>query len=127
MFAGVLLVFWWLGVFQQAPRKALPSTADEVHEYNSDRLFPPDYCYYLKAKITQEEFNAYRKRLRFAPLPQDLREEFDWSPFGDKVEEWWDPTPSLKGAFYNPTATGSQRALMKYENGFVYYKETAGL
>lgn len=114
-------------LFQAAPRRALPSSATDIHEYGwQNYWFVPDYCYFLKAKITQEEFEAYKTKLKFVPLPEDAKEEVNWCSWEHFVDEWWEPLSTSDGAFYDPTFTGSDHAVMKYENGYLYYMETVG-
>ena len=109
---------------QDPPRRALPSTATDVHEHNWD-TYVRDYCYILKAKITPEEFEVYRKKLKLVPIPENKKEEVDWQAW-DNFGDWWDPSATVEGTFYNPTMTGSQHAFTKHENGYVYYLEYAG-
>ena len=114
-------------LLQNPPRKALPSSATDIHEYNWDHYFPPDYFYCLKARITHGEFEAYRTKLKFVPTSKGIKETVYWTAWNEMVKKsWWDPLPDANGTFYDPTTTGSQRAFMKHENGYLYYMEMAG-
>ena len=117
---------------QNAPRKALPSTATDIHEYNWNAriaLFPGDSVYFFKAKITPEEFEVYRIKLKFVPIPETMKEEALWMNYNIAKEgdiEWWDPLPTTEATFHDPTTTGSQRHVIKYEKGYVYYWDSVG-
>ena len=111
------------------PRDALPSTATDVHEYDWSDLFPGDSVYFLKAKITPQEFEAYRDELKLVPIPETMKEEILWGGYSSANKgniEWWDPLPTMEGTFYDPATTGSHRIIMKYENGYVYYWDSVG-
>lgn len=114
-------------LFQPVAKRALPPSATDIHEYSwQNYWFVPDYCYFLKAKITQEEFEAYKTKLKFVPIPEDAKEEVNWCSWEHFVDEWWDPLPTSNGAFYHPESTDSKLGIMKYENGYLYYMETVG-
>ena len=112
-------------ILQNPPRRALPSTATDIHEHNWD-TYVRDYCYLLKAKITAEEFETYRTKLELVQITENKKEEIHWDAWDTIGGQWWDPSSSTEGTFYNPTMTGSQHAVVKYENGYVYYLEYAG-
>ena len=40
--------------------------------------------------------------------------------------DWWNPSNDLSSTFVDPTTRGSHRILVKYENGLLYYQESAG-
>ncbi len=112
--------------FEQPPRKALPSTATDIHESDWNNYFPPDYCYLLKAQIRPQEFETYRIKLKFVPIPETMKEELYWPGWDNFGGQWWNPSANEQETFHDPTMSGSQHAFMKYENGYVYYLEYAG-
>jgi len=114
-------------LYQPRAKRALPSSATDIRECKPSIFWVhPDFWYLLKAKITPEEFEAYRTKLKFVPIPEEAKKEIHWTGWDDLVDEWWDPSPTSDGAFYDPSTQGSHRATMKYEKGYLYYMETAG-
>ncbi len=114
-------------LYQPRARRALPSSATDIRECKPSIFWVhPDFWYLLKAKITPEELEAYRTKLKFVPIPEEAKKEIHWTGWDDLVDEWWDPLPTSDGAFYDPSTQGSHRATMKYENGYLYYMETVG-
>lgn len=115
-------------LLQPRARRALPSSATDIHVCKPSIFWVhPDFWYLLKAKITLEEFETYRKHLKFVPITEDAKKEIHWTGWDALVDEWWDPLTTSDGAFYDPSTQGSHRATMKYENGYLYYMETAGI
>ncbi len=111
---------------EENARMMLPVSATEVHEHTWNIIFPPDFCYFLKAKIDKDEFEAFKKKLKFIPAPEDKRKWLGYK-FSDIKKKWWDPCDTSEGTFYDPNPSNSQKAYMKYENGYVYYVESAGM
>lgn len=109
---------------KEYPRKMLPSSATNIHEYNWQSSFPPDYCYFLKAKISEKEFIEYRNKMGFLKYRDAI--EIDWSGFND-IGNWWNPSKTCDSVYYDPTKKGSGKAYIKYENGSLYYKESSGI
>jgi len=115
-------------LFQPRAIRTLPSSATDIHVCKPSIFWVhPNFWYLLKAKITHEEFEIYRKRLKFIPITEDEKKEIHWTGWDDFVDEWWDPLPTSDGSFYDPSTQGSHRATMKYENGYLYYMETSGI
>jgi hypothetical protein len=111
----------------ESPRKALPPDVKIIGEYNWDNGFPPDYCYYMKAEMSYDAFLSYKDKMNFVILPKEKYQIFDFGGFEKHTDPWWAPSNDPNQAYYNPTMKGSQKAFMKYENGFLYYRESAGL
>ena len=110
---------------KEHPYKLLPSTAKQIHEYNWQSSFPPDYCYFLKAEIPESDFLVYKNRMGFVEYKDDIT-KVDWSGF-EGVGVWWNPSDNNDIIYYDPTMKGSGKAYMKYENGSLFYKESAGI
>jgi hypothetical protein len=79
----------------EAPREIslshnLPNSATDVHE-KTDYIQPPpdeEYRYYLKAKITKEEFLEFTEDLELewgSPITRSL------IPYRNPMIHWWDP------------------------------------
>jgi len=112
------------------PVAALPSSATEVNEFQSNYSgATTDYFWLVKAKITEDEFQEYVATLGLVPyegvnglgrLPQN-----PWQGHS-RCGNWWDPTESMSNTYYDGTMTGSGCALSKHENGYAYYRESVG-
>lgn len=68
----------------------LPNSASDVHEKTDYLRLPPDeeYRYYLKAKITKEEFLEFTEDLELewaSPINRSL------IPYRNPSIPWWDP------------------------------------
>src|SRR6266540_5048671 len=97
-------------------RDKLPNDAEETQEHIVD-LFP-DWDYYLKAKITKEEFDKFVKDLELTHNP--IRGE---ATIPIKGPDWWNP--KLKGLTYSRIYKDKQDitwgyASAVYEDGYVY-------
>jgi hypothetical protein len=117
---GYILKSW----FGESPREALPPGAKIRGDWNN--WFPADYCYYLKAEMSHDSFLSYKDKMGFILLPKDKYDMFDFSGLYNHTDPWWIPKNDPNQVYYNPAMNGSQKAFMKYENGFLFYKETAG-
>ncbi len=113
------------------PRAALPGTATEVNIFRSDYAgVTMDYFWLVKAKVTEDEFREYVATLGLVPYDgvQHLGEwpRYHWGGHGDCKGAWWDPTESMANTYHDSTMSGSACVLAKYENGYVYCKESMG-
>lgn len=111
-----------------SPKGYLPGTAQDIHEYQSPIVgITSDYWYLLKAKVTEEEFLRFAKRMKLVPVDdQDPRRAmYRWTGYGN--EEWWFALETLQGTFHDPRAKNSAIALAKYESGHLYYMQSHGL
>ena len=122
-----LFIIYKSFLFQEKARRLLPKSSKDVREFNwSNPGFLPDYWYALKAKMTSDEFETYRKKMGFISVPKDKWEDSNnWSGMSG-IESWWDPNGDSEVLYYNPNLSGSTKAIMKFENGYLYYKETFG-
>jgi hypothetical protein len=111
--------------YLQSPiKKALPENAVIVHEYEWSTMVPSDYCHYLMVNINYNDYLKFKDRLGFVKLPEDKYNILDLSGF-DNNTPWWIPL-DVNEIYYDPSMTGSQKAFMLYENGLMFYKESAG-
>ena len=62
-----IIGFFWIRPDQTRARRALPFSAEDVHEWHLENGFLPDYSYQLKAKITADQFSRYVDRLGLTP------------------------------------------------------------
>jgi hypothetical protein len=105
-------------------RSSLPETATDIEEQAWSDGFLPDYDYYLRARITESEFEKFVKDLELTPH-SDTRiysesSLLSWSGalIGDK--EWWNPTEYLEGTYVKEG--GTNWTFAKYEDGFLYFR-----
>lgn len=76
--------------------------------------------------MSYDSFLLYKDKMGFISLSKEKNDMFDFSGFSTHTDPWWTPTNDSNQVYYNPAMNGSQKAFMKYENGFLFYKETAG-
>jgi hypothetical protein len=100
-------------------RRALPASATEIRDEALDVF--PDSAYFLKARMPQEDFEAYCMAIRLSPhypgrVYTDQDHWLSWSSV-HKLE-WWDPSDNLDGTYV--LQEGREWTMAKYENGKVY-------
>lgn len=106
-------------------KTALPETAVEVKEWYWQEGFLPDYEYYLKAKMSKQDFLKYIDTLKLVPYSDTLKFEDDilWSGlsglFRDNVKDWW-LTDENKDSSY-VWNKGQEWNTAKYVNGCLYF------
>ncbi len=123
----VVAVAWasWGRMTQWGFRRALPSNAEDVHEWIREDGFLPDYSYKLKAKISDEDFHRYIDRLKLTPnaagrqYSQDAEAWLRWQP-DPAAPEWWNPSESLAETFVRHS--GDNWTYAKRERGYLYLK-----
>ena len=105
-------------------RTHLPASATEIKESSWADGFLPDYDYYLRAKITEQEFDTFVGDLGLTPHTSDriYSEESALSWSGHLLEDgsWWSPSSDLSGTFVEEG--GTQWTYAKYENGYLYFR-----
>ncbi len=123
-------------------RTALPWSASEIHDYGESWAIPADHTYFLRARVTRQEFDAYVAKLGlklYKPEqpsqtenptgsgsfdPNKMLETPDWGDRGAQpkgwLDPWWDPSPDLSETYYQPYRTGCTFA--KYERGYLYLR-----
>lgn len=116
-----------------APSATLPTTAPTktltqiLREWGTqcDHLLVdqfPDYSFFMRAKITAEQWCQLQEMLRADGWTRVEEEEVSdmWTWFElEERPEWWCPTKRVLGS-YTFSEKGRQGAL-KYEDGFVFY------
>jgi len=113
--AGAIVGYGWYVLTTRHAVRALPRSASEVQEYYVDSGFPLyDYEYKMKARMPEEAFPGYVKRMGFRRLKGRYG---DLWYSGDPP--WWDPSPSMSNTY--GSVGGDDGNIVKWENGFVYY------
>ncbi|MEM8954254.1 MAG: hypothetical protein AAGD22_08900 [Verrucomicrobiota bacterium] len=133
--AGSVAVGWWLigglsldsgfSDVELSWRSQLPEGATEVQEWSWADGFLPDYSYVLKAKVSEDEFFEFNRRLGILLKASDrssLGKEnwlsWDAPPFCD--EDWWNPTEKLDATYVRESA--DTWTYSKYEKGYLFFK-----
>jgi hypothetical protein len=103
-------------------RRALPPTAQDVHEWSWEEggLTGQDYAYCLKAKITRSEFDAYVKKFNLTSyIPNQQYSNGFYPSWRCKDEiDWWTPSDDTSSTYVYDG--GSVWTYAKYENGYVF-------
>lgn len=101
-------------------RRVLPRDAQDVHEFAQEFGLLPDYTYQLKAKISEEQFRRYVKRLGLTPhFPgRQFTDDPAWLSWERGDPDWWDPSGSLDGTYVEQI--GDTWTLAKRERGYLY-------
>ncbi len=108
-------------------RKALPFTAQDVHDWSweEEGETGQDYCYMVKAKIKPEEFRQYINRFELTPHTPTRQYSggFDpgWSGSGCVMApklDWWTPSDDTSGTYVHDY--GSAWLYAKYEGGYIF-------
>jgi hypothetical protein len=117
----------WREMNVRPMRRALPSTATDIHEFDRSDGFLPDYSYYLKARISSDEFQTYVERRHLKPFSEDGQYDesphpwVNWRSQGQLGEgSWWNPSVSLDGTYV--ANSGDEWILAKYEHGYIYVR-----
>jgi hypothetical protein len=107
-------------------RRALPPSAEDVHEWSREDGFLPDYSYKLKAKISEDQFHLYIDRFQLTPhapdrqYSQDAKIYLQWRAETNPEIAWWNPTESLAETFVRQV--GDNWTFAKRERGYLYLK-----
>jgi len=103
--------------------KALPDTAEDVHVWHQNDGFLPDYTYYLKARISRQEFFNYIDSLEMN-LHTDTSNYTDdtlWiqtsGAFNDTIKSWWNDTRTDSMYVWQ---NGHEWNTARYIDGYLY-------
>jgi len=124
----VLVVVWLVMrfVFPSGIVMSLPSEASGVHEQKSRSGL--DVVHILKARMSLEGFEKWHLKEGFVPAPPNLKKRVVWQ--ADWAESWWGPSPDTESTYYypgfknwsDPNFKSNDYCVVKYENGYMYYK-----
>jgi hypothetical protein len=102
----------------------LPATATEINEVSWADGFIPDYNYWLRARVTREEFDQFVRDLELTPHTNDRQySENSWLSWSDHLlgdTDWWHPTQNLEETYVREG--GTKWSFAKYENGYLYFR-----
>ncbi len=106
-------------------RSKLPWSASEIYEWSREDGFLPDYSYFLKAKITQEEYLKYIEELNLKKHTETSKYPdgtlgLNWSAMSGVDRNIWNPSISLSETYV--WQNGHEWVLAKHENGYLYLK-----
>lgn len=110
---------------QYGYQKCLPTTASDIKVFVWKEDLLPDYEYYLKAKISKQDFLRYIDTFNLVLYSDTLKFEDDaiWNGlsgvFRDSVKTWWLVDESKDSSYiWNK---GQEWNVAKYENGYLYF------
>ncbi|MES2464200.1 MAG: hypothetical protein V4671_26860 [Armatimonadota bacterium] len=105
-------------------RRALPTSATDIHEYDDTNYFLGEMSQCLKAKMPESEMPGFAARMgltaRYSTTTYG-KLRFHWH--GAEGASWWDPPDTLDGGYLTYKGT-SNYSIAKYENGYVYFTAT---
>ncbi len=97
------LVAGYFVFFVSPLRRALPSSASDVHEYSWTQPGPlsQDFSYLLKARLAKDELAPYAERAGLVPYERGLEIHHGIDGAWDTAwgQPWWDPPPELDGSY----------------------------
>jgi hypothetical protein len=116
------LVWGWQSANEWGFRKKLPRSAKNIHEWSHEDGFLPDYVYFLRAEMSEEQFRLYATSLKLEPY--DSQKAYrgpvttpPWTTAGPA--DWWNPSGALAGAYVAQIGTDNW-TIAKYENKCLY-------
>jgi hypothetical protein len=125
-------VYWLLNsmIYSLSPesyideyKSALPKTATETKEKFYDAF--PDFSYFMKAKITQDEFNTYTKELKLNINNDSTKLSSKIFKSGKKELDWWKVTGKndiyYKVYYHKDKSSVSGEEYATYEDGNLYF------
>jgi len=126
----VVAVFVVLMILPSKAQHLLPNTATDVHRQSHSVGGGDIFKVIMKARISPKDFEEYRVKMGFIPLPAQVQTELFW--IGESwQEDWWDPTRDTGATYYDPEFGHHYEEgkwlhlvdyiIMKYENGYIYY------
>lgn len=102
-------------------RRSLPWNATDIHEHYEDARFGADFKRCLKAKIDEQDFDAFATRLELTET-YDLTRQSDLNMhWGTCDEPWWDPPETLDGVRFRPINADNFHAMAAWHEGYVYF------
>ena len=112
--SGLLIMPSWA-------RRSLPWNSTGIHEHYEDARFGTDFKRCLKAKIDEEDFDAFATRLQLTEEYDPIRHADLSMHWGSCDEPWWDPPNSLDGVRFQPTNGDNFYAMAAWHEGYVYF------
>lgn len=112
-----------------AARTALPDTATEIDE----RYFPSgnmqDFERLLRARLPRNDFEFYLRNLKMLNQYSRNKQKVEtavisWEAL-ESTPNWWNPSSDLTTSYLDYDGKTEQYTLVKYENGYVYFKAVA--
>lgn len=104
-------------------KSALPNTATEMKEKFYDAF--PDFSYFMKAKITKEEFKDYTDKLKLNINNDSTKYSFKVFKGGKKELDWWKVTGKsdifYKVYYHKDKSSISGEEYATYEDGNLYF------
>jgi len=119
--ASTACALLWYVAHASTARRALPWSAKDVREFYWDGACAEHLDYFLRAKISREEFDKYATRLGFSGSRQSGRDQQGIAKLRIVDAPWWNspktPLPSL--VKHSKDARFIER--LQYYERYVYY------
>lgn len=105
-------------------REALPSGATDIQESSWADGFLPDYDYYLRARMSEQDFTQFVAEQKLTPhAPSRSHSEnqaLSWSGHLPRDATWWTPSDDLSTTYVKESNT--QWTYAKHEDGYLYFR-----
>lgn len=117
-------------------KNELPLKATDIHEAHSREFFRSDYQYFLKAKISIDEYLFYVQKFHLQPVSDETMSMaycydnavrgIDLNKFNDNPRNWWVVTCPIKEFYsrYDKKNRNSTTAVYDSE-GYLYFFSTS--
>lgn len=105
-------------------RRALPWSTRDVQSYSETYELSGDSYYYLKARISKEQFEKYVAKLHLIHWERDRKikeSDINWQNQLHQKLDWWNPGLSEDDT-YSKTDTDFTTA--KFSEGYLYLRYT---
>lgn len=116
-----IIIVGTLMLLPSRARRSLPWNATEIQEYYSDSRFGSDFVRCLKAKINEDDFTDYARKLELTEIFDEHNARHDRVHWPNCSESWWTPPKSLDGARIQLLSDPNYFAVAKYHEGYVYF------
>lgn len=105
---------WTYSLTTWSYRKALPWSATDISEHAWTEGFLPDYSYWMRAKISETQFEAYVAKYA---LQQSKDDSYSWQ--SDEHKPSWFKSQSIEDKLFK-AEDGRWFMCAFYDSGFIY-------
>ena len=105
-------------------REDLPPGATDIKESSWAEGFLPDYDYYLRARMSKQDFMQFVAEQQLTPHTpsREYSEGLALSWSGHLLEDatWWNPSEDVSATYVREANT--EWTYAKYEDGYIYFR-----
>jgi hypothetical protein len=108
-------------------RSQLPASATDIQEYYSDS-WNGDFVRLIKAKLPQETYAEYARRLKIVTLFDPATDQDIESVINLVIADaptWWNPPKASETTYFEHRKGDDYLQVLSYSNGYVYYLVTS--